>query len=641
MPNSLLEKSESFEITAADLARLMSCKCEHPKKFTNINGKDVIVECGTCPSCMRRKRQEKIFQFTQETNSPHTLCAIGFTWTYGFLQKYNPKTNSYEDTDQRTVPYLPKKDLDYLLKQRLDRTENKATELYTNCLGNSKEIYLDSPFDDSDIQTVRYFKNPYGIYCDCDKYYEPIRLDKNNVPKAFRLKFLRGATPESLTSKENIALLNYDDATSTIKKVRARLSEYCKKNNLVSSDGKDLVSLRYAIHCEYGTYYTVNRGTAAPHYHGIVWLSCEDLSYKESLSSHISNLKKYVEEKLMDSWIFSKRVWNAKKRLYIGKDIHTVEPGFAAYLCSYLNKTDFRDENDALGPLFIPERLLTSRSNPKNGQGFLGYSWYLDNKQWLLSSLDKAEKEKSLWSPMFKPDGQDKPIPVPTLYKKQALMDYFGIDTYNPFTKKEVKRSLRPSDLTRYSTTISDKLSIAYPVVDPNSKTGFVDTFLIDGEKVQNYYRYLPFLRHTSNLTNYQWINPAILDFEGYRIFEPMSKNSAIYKACTRYRDFMSVQSDLRYEKDLEFAARFLGERLDKVKNCSKSTIAIVSEGSVDTIDYSNSLFDATPTICKAHNFAVALNRVKKAREEAAKTNKELREDSIEKTLGHREKYVK
>lgn len=637
MSNSILEKNEPFSMTASDLARLMTCKCEHPKKFTNINGREVIVECGTCPSCMRRKRQEKIFQFTQETNSPYTLCAIGFTWTYGFLQKYNPKTNSYEDTDQRTVPYLPKKDLDYLLKQRLERTEFSPTSQYSNCLVPDGEIKVDSSYGFT-IESIRTFKNPYGIYKDCDKYYEPIRLDKNGIPKGFRLKFLRGASPKSLTSKENIALLNYDDATSTIKKVRARFSEYLKKKGLVGEAGKDLVTLRYAIHCEYGTYYTVNRGTAAPHYHGIVWLSCEDLSYKETLLPHVSDLKKYVEERLMDSWIYSKRVWDDKKKLYIGKDIHTVEPGFAAYLCSYLNKTDFRDENDALGPLFIPERLLTSRSNPKNGQGFLGYSWYLDNKEWLLSSLDKANKEKSLWSPMFKPDGQDKPIPVPALYKKQALMDYFGIDTYDPFTRKEIKRSLRPSDLTKYSTSISDKLSIAYPALDSNSKTGFVDTFLVDGKEVENYYRYLPFLRHTSNLTNYQWINPGLLDFEGYKVFEPMSKKSSVYKACTKYREFLSTQSELRYEKDLEFAKRFLET---DVHNCAKSAMAIIDNFGVKTIDYSHSLFNATPIISKAHNFAVVLNKVQKAREEALKLNQELREDSIEKTLGHRKKYVK
>lgn len=638
MLNSILEKNEPFSMTASDLARLMTCKCEHPKKFTNINGREVIVECGTCPSCMRRKRQEKIFQFTQETNSPHTLCAIGFTWTYGFLQKYNPKTNSYEDTDQRTVPYLPKKDLEYLLKQRLSRTEFSPTSQYSNCLVPDGVVEFSGSYDDSSIQSFRVFKNPYGIYKDCDKYYTPIRLDKNDIPKGFRLKFQRGASPKSLTSKENIALLNYDDATSTIKKVRVRFSEYLKKKGLVDNSGKDLVILRYAIHCEYGTYYTVNRGTAAPHYHGIVWLSCEDLSYKETLFPHISDLKKYVEEKLMDSWIYSKRVWDDKKKLYIGKDIHTVEPGFAAYLCSYLNKSDFRDENDALGPLFIPERLLTSRSNPKNGQGFLGYSWYLDNKEWLLSSLDKANKEKTLWSPSFKPDGQDKPIPVPVLYKKQALMDYFGIDTYDPYTRQEIKRSLRPSDLTKYSTSISDKLSIAYPAVDPNTKTGFVDTFLVDGKEVENYYRYLPFLRHTSNLTNYQWINPGSLDSEGYRVFEPMSKKSAVYKACTKYREFLSIQSELRYEKDMEFAKRFLG--MD-AHNCSKSAMATVSDDGVKTIDYSHSLFNATPVISKAHNFAVVLNRVQKAREEAKKYNQELREESIEKTLGHRKKYVK
>lgn len=224
------------------------------------------------------------------------------------------------------------------------------------------------------------------------------------------IKVMRGCSPDSIKSGENVPLLYYRDIQLTLKRFRKWLDK--EFPNLF---------IRYFISSEYGeTKGTTNR----PHYHGIIYVHQKE--YAEIDARLLAYIAKCVEDKWLDEWPFCNRFYDSRKRIYVGKDIHKFGDQWGNYLGKYLNKVESAKYDT--GSTYIPARAVCSRKSLKYGIGSLGSSYlYEDSVRYrkYMTELRESVEHSKLFRPTYNENGYNKALPI--ALRNCLISDFFGI----------------------------------------------------------------------------------------------------------------------------------------------------------------------------------------------------------------------
>lgn len=224
------------------------------------------------------------------------------------------------------------------------------------------------------------------------------------------INVLRGCTPESIKSGENVPLLFFRDVQLAIKRLRKKVEK--EFPNLF---------LRYYVSSEYGeTWGTTNR----PHYHGIIYVCQKDNIKLDTFL--VSLIAKQVEDYTLDVWQYAKRFFDPRKRIYVGKDIHKFGQNWGNYLGKYLNKVECAKYDT--GAKYIPPRCLCSRKSEKYGFGSLGSCFLYDNELRYIQFMNELRESKLKglpFRPTYNENGFTKGLPSALV--NNLLSDFFQV----------------------------------------------------------------------------------------------------------------------------------------------------------------------------------------------------------------------
>lgn len=182
----------------------------------------------------------------------------------------------------------------------------------------------------------------------------------------------------------------------------------------------DVVYCRYYVSPEYGeTFGTTSR----PHYHGINYIHTTQPINDIVIINQIS---KECEAKWLSLWQYAERRWDAKKRMWFGKDIHKFGEKWGNYLGKYINKVEASKYDT--GAKYIPPRSMCSRQSSYRNKGSIGSNYILENPALMvryLSELKTAVATRHRFNPTYNENGYVKALP--RALKNQLIEIHFGV----------------------------------------------------------------------------------------------------------------------------------------------------------------------------------------------------------------------